>query len=325
MKNIRVALLCGAALMLLVASPAWPQTAYPSKAVHWIVPYTPGGGTDIAARAIGQKLAEAWGQPVIIENRPGGSTNIGAEAAAKSPADGYTLFAPTVTNAVNVTLFPKLNFDIMRDFAHVTNMVKIPNILVVHPSVPVRNPQELIALAKTHPNELRHGSPGIGSPQHLAAEIFKFMSGVKMLHVPYKGAAPAITDTVGGHIEVYFGAILSTLPQVKSGRLRALGVTSLNRVAAVPEIPTLDQQGLKGFETVSWVMLSVPAGTPREIIAKINADAVRAVGMRDVRERMAADGTEMVGDTPEQVTAYLKSEIEKWGKAVRLSGAKPEG
>ncbi len=325
MKNIRVALLCGAALMLLVASPAWPQTAYPSKAVRWIVPYTPGGGTDIAARAIGQKLAEAWGQPVIIENRPGGSTNIGAEAAAKSPADGYTLFAPTVTNAVNVTLFPKLNFDIMRDFAHVTNMVKIPNILVVHPSVPVRNPQELIALAKTHPNELRHGSPGIGSPQHLAAEIFKFMSGVKMLHVPYKGAAPAITDTVGGHIEVYFGAILSTLPQVKSGRLRALGVTSLNRVAAVPEIPTLDQQGLKGFETVSWVMLSVPAGTPREIIAKINADAVRAVGMRDVRERMAADGTEMVGDTPEQVTAYLKSEIEKWGKAVRLSGAKPEG
>jgi len=325
MKTNHAALICCAALMVPAASAALAQTPYPAKAIRWIVPYAPGGGTDIAARAVGQKLAEALGHPVIIENRAGASTNIGAEAAAKSPPDGYTLFAPTVANAINVTLFPKLNFDILRDFAHVTNLVKIPNILVVHPSVPAKTPRELIALAKARPQGLRYGSPGVGSPQHLAAELFKVQTGAMLLHVPYKGAAPAITDTVGGHIEVYFGTLLSTLPQVKSGRLRALGVTSLKRVAALPEIPTLGEQGIKEFETVSWVMLSVPAGTPRDIVAKLNTEAVRAVSSRDIRERMAADGTETVGDTPEQVTAYLKTEIEKWGKAVRASGAKPEG
>jgi tripartite-type tricarboxylate transporter receptor subunit TctC len=318
-------LFCAAALLLQAPNAVYAQSIYPTKAIRWIVPYAAGGGTDIAARAVGQKLAEALGQPVIIDNRPGAGTNIGAEAAAKSPADGYTLFAPTVANAVNVTLFPKLNFDIVRDFAHVTTLVKIPNILVVHPSVPAKTPRELIALARAHPAALHYGSPGVGSPQHLAAEIFKSQSGAKILHVPYKGAAPAITDAVAGHIEVYFGTLLSTLPQVKSGRLRPLGVTSLKRIAAVPDIPTLHEQGLKEFETVSWVMLSVPAGTPRDIIARLNAEAVRAVGSRDIRERMAADGTETVGDTPEQVTAYLKSEIAKWGKAVRVSGAKPEG
>ena len=321
----RFALICCAVLMSPAASVALAQPNYPTKAIRWIVPYAAGGGTDIAARAVGQKLAEALGQPVIIENRAGASTNIGAEAAAKSPPDGYTLFAPTVANAINVTLFPKLNFDILRDFAHVTNLVKIPNILVVHPSVPAKTPRELIALAKARPQGLRYGSPGVGSPQHLAAELFKVQTGANLLHVPYKGAAPAITDTVGGHIEVYFGTLLSTLPQVKSGRLRALGVTSLKRVAALPEIPTLGEQGIKEFETVSWVMLSVPAGTPRDIIARLNTEAVRVVSSRDIRERMATDGTETVGDTPEQVTAYLKSEIEKWGKAVRASGAKPEG
>jgi tripartite-type tricarboxylate transporter receptor subunit TctC len=312
-------------LTLSTAGGAFAQATYPFKPVRWIVPYAPGGGTDITARVVGQKLAEGLGQPVVIENRAGASTNIGAEIAAKSPPDGYTLFAPTVANAINVTLFPKLNFDIMRDFAHVTNLVKIPNILVVHPSVPAKTPRELIALAKAHKDGLRYASPGVGSPQHLAAELFKSQTGVNMLHIPYKGAGPAITDAAGGHIEVYFGTLLSTLPQVKSGRLKPLGVTSLKRIAAVPKIPTLDEHGLKGFETVSWVMLSVPGGTPRDIIARLNAEAVRAVNTRDFRERMAADGTETVGDTPEQVTAYLKSEIEKWGKAVRTSGAKPEG
>lgn len=319
------ALFCGVALMFGPTSTTLAQPAYPAKAVRWIVPYAPGGGTDILARAVGAKLSEAWAQPVIIENRPGGGTNIGAEVAARSAPDGYTLFAPGVANAINVALFPKLNYDIVRDFAHVTNLAKIPGIVVVHPSVPAKNIQELIALARARPNELRHGSAGIGSPSHLAAEILKSMSGVKMIHVPYKGAAPAITDIMGGHLEIYFGAILSTLPSVKNGRLRALGVTSLKRVAAVPEMPTLNEQGLKGFETASWVLVSAPAGTPRDIITRIHRDAARAVGMNDVRERMAADGTEMVGDTPEQVTAFVKAEIEKWGKAVRASGAKPEG
>lgn len=325
MTTNRVALICSAALMLAAGSTTLAQTSYPTKPIRWIVPYTPGGGTDMLARAVGHKLTEAWGQQVIVENRPGGGTNIGAEVAAKSPPDGYTLFVPGVANAINATLFPKLNYDIVRDFSHITNLAKIPNILVVHPSVPAHDAKELIALAKARPNALHHGSPGIGSPQHLGGEIFKSMTGVSMIHVPYRGAAPAITDAVAGHIEVYFGAIVSTVSQVKSGRLRALGVTSLNRVAAFPEIPTLNEQGLKGFETVSWNLVSVPAGTPRDIIMKIHREAVRAIAMPDLRDRMAADGVELVGDMPEQVTAFLKAEIEKWGKAVRASGAKPEG
>ncbi len=325
MRTTRIALICSAALMLPAASAALAQTTYPAKPVRWIVPYAPGGGTDMLARTAGQKFTEAWGQPMIVENRPGGATNIGAEAAAKSPPDGYTLFSPTVANAINVTLFPKLNFDILRDFSHIANLAKMAHIVVVHPSVPAKNVKELVALAKARPNELRHGSPGIGSPQHLSAEIFKSMTGVQMVHVPYKGASPAITDTAGGHIEVYFGAMVSTLPHAKNGRVRALGVTSLKRVAAAPEIPTLNEQDLKGFETGSWVFVSAPAGTPRDIILKVHREAVRAMGMPDIRERMAAEGAEFVGDTPEQVTAYLKAEIEKWGKAVRASGAKPEG
>ena len=313
------------AMLTLPAAPTLAQVNYPTKPVRWIVPYPAGGGTDILARAVAAKLTEAWGRQVIIENRPGGATNIGAELAARAAPDGYTLFAPTVANAINVTLFPKLNFDIVRDFSHITNIAKLPSMIVVHPSVPAKNASELVALAKARPNTLSHGSPGIGSPQHLGAEIFKSTTGVKMLHVPYKGASPALTDVVGGHIEVYFGNVISTLPNVKNGRVRALGVTSLKRIEAAREIATLNEQGFTGFEVVSWVLVSVPAGTPHEIVMKIHGEAVRAIGMPDLRKRLAADGAELVGDTPEQVSAFLKSEIEKWGKAVRTSGAKSEG
>ena len=210
------------------------------------------------ARAVGAKITDAWGQQVIVENRPGAGTNIGTEVAAKSPPDGYTLFMPTVANVINPTLYGKLNFDLLRDFVHITNFAKVPGIVVCHPSVPVKNAKELAALAKAKPDSLRHGSTGIGSPHHLAAEIFKSMTGVKMIHVPYRGAGPALTDVVAGHIEIYFGAMVSTIPHVKSGRLRALGVTSLKRVAAAGDTPTLDEQGLKGFETGSWFGMSVP-------------------------------------------------------------------
>ena len=301
---------------------AQSATNYPIKPIRYIVGYTPGGTADMLARAVGQKLTETWGQQVIVENRPGAGTNIGTEVAAKSAPDGYTLFMPTVANAINPTLYPRLNYDPLKDFAYITNYAKVPGIVVVHPSVPVRNAKELIALAKAHPNELRHGSTGIGSPHHLAGEIFKTMAGIKMIHVPYRGAAPALTDVVAGHIEVYFGAMVSTLPHVKSGRLRALGVTSLKRVAAVPEIATLDEQGLKGFETGSWFGMAVPTGTPRDIINKLHAEAVRAIAAPDLRNRMSAEGAEFVGDTPGQFTAFFKSEIEKWGKAVKASGAK---
>lgn len=315
------------ALTLVAATmTAHAQTAasYPNKPMRYLVGYTPGGVADMLARAVGLKLTEAWGQQVIVENRAGGGTNIATEMGAKSAPDGYTLFMPTVANAINPTLMARLNFDLLRDFIHITNYAKVPGIVTVHPSVPAKNAKELIAIAKARPGELRHASTGIGSPHHLAAEIFKTMSGVKMIHVPYKGATPAITDTVAGHVEVYFGAMVSTIPHVKSGRLRAIGVTSLKRVGAAGNTPTLDEQGLKGFETGSWFGLSVPTGTPNDIVMKLHAAATRAIQAPDIRDRMSAEGAEFIGDTPAQFTAFIKTEIDKWGRAVRASGAKPE-
>ncbi len=309
-----------------VASEAFAQSAqnYPSKPIRYLVGYTPAGTADLLARAVGQKLSEAWGQQVIVENRPGGGTNIAAEMGAKAAPDGYTLFMPTVANAINPTLMAKLNFDLMRDFIHITNFAKVPGILVVHPSVPAKNAKELIALAKARPGELRHGSTGIGSPHHLAAEIFKSMAGIKMVHIPYKGATPAISDVIAGHIEIYFGAMVSTIPHVKSTRLRALGVTSLKRVSAAGDTPTLDEQGLKGFDTGSWFGMSVPTGTPNDIVMKLHAGATRAIQAPDIRDRMSAEGATFVGDTSEQFSAFIRTEIVKWGKAVKASGAKPE-
>ena len=307
-----------------LASPGVYAQNYPTKPIRFIVGYTPGGAADILARAVGARLTEAWGQSVIVENRAGAGTNIASEIAAKAPPDGYTLFMPTVANAINVTLYPKLAYDPFKDFAYVTDIAKVPGIVVVHPSVPAKNTKELIALARAHPNALRHGSTGIGSPHHLAGELFKTMAGIKMIHVPYKGASPALVDVVAGHIEVYFGAFVSVLPHVKSGRVRALGVTSLKRVAVLPEIATIDEQGLKGFETGSWFGVAVPAATPREIVTKLHAEVVRIIKLPEVTDRIASEGADFVGDTPEQFTAFFKAEVAKWGKAVKASGAKPE-
>lgn len=312
-------------IAISTAAHAQGAASYPTKPIRYIVGYTPGGTADMLARAVGQKLTEAWGQQVIVENRPGAGTNIGTEVAAKSAPDGHTLFMPTVANAINPTLYPKLNFDLMRDFVHITNFAKVPGIVVVHPSVPAKNVKDLVALAKAHPDSLRHGSTGIGSPHHLAGEIFKTMAGVKMVHVPYRGATPALVDVVAGHIEVYFGAMVSTLPHAKNGRVRALGVTTLKRVPAVPDIPTISEQGLKGFETGSWFGMSVPTGTSRDIITRLHTESVRILGLRELRDRMTSEGAEFVADTPEQFTAFLRTELEKWGKAVRASGARPEG
>jgi tripartite-type tricarboxylate transporter receptor subunit TctC len=298
--------------------------SYPTKPIRYIVGYTPAGTADMLARAVGAKLADAWKQQVIVENRPGAGTNIGTEVAAKSAPDGYTLFMPTVANAINPTLYPKINYDMMRDFAYVTNFAKVPGIVVCHPSVPVKNAKELAALAKAQPGALRHGSTGVGSPHHLAAEIFKSMAGVKMIHVPYRGASPALVDVVAGHIEVYFGAMVSTIPHVKSGRLRGLGVTSLKRVAAAGDTPTLDEQGFKGFETGSWFGMAVPTGTPKEIINRLHAESTKALQSPDIRGPMTAEGAEFVGDTPEQFAAFIRAETVKWAKAVKASGAKPE-
>jgi tripartite-type tricarboxylate transporter receptor subunit TctC len=317
-------ILSGGMMIFSVAALAQGAAAYPSKSVRWIVGYTPAGTADLLARAIAAKLSESWGQQVFVDNRPGAGTNIGTELAAKAAPDAYTLFMPTVANAINATLYPKLNFDIMRDFTHVTNYAKVPGIMVVHPSVPAKNAKELVALAKGRPGQLRHGSTGIGSPHHLAAEIFKTMAGVTMVHVPYKGATPALTDVVAGHIEIYFGAMVSTIPHVKSGRLRALGVTSLKRQPAAGDVQTLDEQGLKGFDTGSWFGLSVPAGTSRELVTRLHAETTRIINLPEIRDRMSAEGAEFVGDTPEQFTQFLKGELAKWGAAVKASGARPE-
>lgn len=295
---------------------------YPNKTIRYIVPYTPGGAADILARAVGARLTEAWGQSVVVENRAGAGTNLGSEIAARSAPDGYTLFMPTIANAINPTLYGKLTYDPVKDFAYVTNIAKVSGIVVVHPSVPVKNVKELIALARAHPNQLRHGSTGIGSPHHLAGELFKTMAGVKMIHVPYKGASPALVDVVAGHIEVYFGAMVSVIPHVKSGRLRPLGVTSLKRTAAAPEVPTLDEQGLKGFETGSWFGMAAPAGTPREIITKLHGEVTRIIKQPEVTERIASEGADFIGNTPEEFTEFVKTEIVKWGKVVKLSGAR---
>ena len=298
---------------------------FPHRAMRWIVGYTPGGTADMMARAVGAKFTETWGHAVIVENRPGGATNIATELVAKSAPDGYTLFLGTVANVINPSLYLKMPFDFQKDFIHVTNMASTPGIVVVHPSVPVKNANDLVALAKARPGQLRHGSTGIGSPHHLAGELFKHMSGVKMIHVPYKGATPAITDVVAGHIEIYFGAMVSTIPHVKSNRLRALAMTSARRSPAAPEIATLQEQGFKGFETGSWFGLHVPAATPRDIANKLHAETIRALALPEIRNRLQPEGAEFIGDAPEQFTAYIRAEIEKWGRAVKVSGAKAEG
>lgn len=316
------------ALLLLCASAqvyAQGASNFPNRTLRWIVGYTPGGTADMMARAVGAKFTETWGQPVVVENRPGGATNIATEMVVKAAPDGYTLFLGTVANVINPALYPKLSFDFSKDFAHVTNMASTPGIVTVHPSVPAKNAKELAALAKARPGQLRHGSTGIGSPHHLAGELFKHMAGVKMVHVPYKGATPAITDVVAGHIEVYFGAMVSTIPHVKSGRLRALAMTSAKRSPAAPEISTLQEQGFKDFETGSWFGLHVPAATPRDIVMKLHAETLRAIGAADIRNRMQPEGAEFIGNTPEQFAAYIRGEIEKWGRAVKVSGARAEG
>ena len=311
------------ALTTLAASPYNTQAQnYPTKALRLIVPYAPGGGSDILARPVAAKLGDAWGQSVIVENRAGGGTNLGSEVAARSAPDGYTLFMPTIANAINPTLYGKLNYDPIKDFAYITNIAKLAGIVCVHPSVPAKSVKELISLAKTKPDQLRFSSAGNGSPHHLAGELFKMMAGIKMIHVPYKGATPALVDVLGGHIEVYIGSIVPAMPHVKNGRLRPIGVTSLKRVAVVPDLPTLDEQGLKGFETGSWFGIAAPAGTPKDIIAKLHGEIVRIIKMPEVTDRIAAEGAEFVGNTPEEFTTFVSAEIIKWSKVVKLSGAK---
>ncbi len=295
---------------------------YPAKPVRFLVGFPPGGTSDILARTIGQKLGDALGQQVVIENRPGAGGNIGAEAAAKSAPDGYTIFMSTTSQAISVSLYSKLNYDLVRDFSPVIQAVNYTNLLVVHPSLPVKSVKELVALAKARPGQLNYGTAGNGTPPHMTGELFKSYTGIGLQHVPYKGGAPAIADLLGGQITIMFDNVPPLLPHVQAGKMRPLAVTSLKRISVLRDVPTLDEAGLKEFDSVAWNGVLAPAGTPREIIVRLNAEILRVLGMSDVRERLSSQGADPVGGTPEQFAGLIRDEIRKWAKVVKDSGAR---
>ncbi|WP_428852704.1 Bug family tripartite tricarboxylate transporter substrate binding protein [Imbroritus primus] len=317
-----VSALIGAAAFGVAATPAIAADKYPNKPVTIIVPFSAGGTTDILARIVGVKLGETLGETVIIDNRPGAGGNIGAAMVAKAKPDGYTLLMGTVgTHAINQTLYPKLNFDPIKDFAPLTRVANLPNLLVVHPSVPAKNVQELIAYAKANPGKLNFGSSGNGSSIHLSGELFKNMTGIDMQHVPYKGSAPAVTDLLGGQISMMFDNMPSAIQHVKSGKLRPLAVTTAKRSPALPNVPTIAESGVKGYEATSWFGLLAPAGTPPAIINRLNADLVKILAMPDVKKQMAEQGAEAYSETPAAFAGFIKSETAKWAKVVKASGA----
>jgi tripartite-type tricarboxylate transporter receptor subunit TctC len=308
----------------LAAGGALAQS-YPSKAVRLIIPAPPGSAPDILSRLIGQKLSESWGQPVVIDNILGAGGNIGTERVAKAAPDGYTLLFNTIGPiAVNISMYDKLPFDPVKDFAPITLVAKVPNILVVHPAVPVRSVEELIAYARKNPGKLRYGSPGSGTSNHLSAELLNTMTGISMLHIPYKSSAQMTTDVMGGQVEVVFHNAPVLLPHVKSGALRGLAVTSLQRLASVPELPTMAEAGVPGYEVTAWFGFLAPAGTPQAVISRVHADVAKAIAMPDVRERMTAQAAEPIGSTPQEYASFIAAEIAKWSRIVKASGAKVE-
>jgi tripartite-type tricarboxylate transporter receptor subunit TctC len=311
-------------ILCLLSSTAAQAQQYPAKPIRIVVGFAPGGPTDIYARLIGQKLTAAWGQPIIVDARPGASGNIGADIVAKSPPDGYTLMVPSFSIAVNPSLYAKLPYDLMRDLAPVAMYASVGHILLVHPSVPARNVQELLALAKKQPGTLLYATAGHGTAGHLAAELFNMMAGVKLVHVPYKGMAPAQTDAIGGQVSMIFDSLSTGLTAIRANRLRPLAVTTLNRQPSAPEIPTLSESGLKGYELGAWYGLLAPAGTPREIVQRLYSEVSRGLREPDARERLSNLGAELVDKNPEAFGEHLRSEIIKWGKVVKAAGIRVE-
>ena len=313
------------ALLAVAVAPAWAQGTYPTKPVRVVVPFPAAGTTDILARAAAQKLSETWGQQVIVDNRPGAGGNIGSELVAKSAPDGYTLLMGTVgTHAINPSLYPKMPYDHVKDFVPVILVAGVPNVLVVHPSLPVNSVQELIAYAKANPGKLNFASSGSGTSIHLSGELFKVMTGVQMTHIPYKGSAPALTDLMGGQVQMMFDNLPSSLAFIKAGKLRALAVTSAQRSPALPDVPTVAESGVPGFEASSWFGLLAPAGTPRDIVAKINADTAKWLSSPDAKEKLAAQGAAAAGGSPEDFAKHIQAETAKWARVVKESGAKVE-
>ena len=294
---------------------------YPAKPIRFVVPYPPGGASDVTARIIGQKLSEAWGQPVIVDNRAGANGNIAAEQVAKAPADGYTMLMGNVgPNAISPSLYTNLAYDVA-SFAPVTLTTAVPIVLLVNPSLPVNNVKELIAYAKANPNKLNFASAGNGSSNHLTGELFKSIAGIDIVHVPYKGDGLALTDVMGGQVSMMFTTVVSAMPHIKSGKLRALAVASAKRIVAMPNLPTVAESGVPGFDSSSWGGILFPAGTPKEIISKMHDAVITILAMPDVKARLNSLGAEVIGNTPEEFGSYIKSETAKWGKVIKTSGA----
>ena len=311
-------MLCAIALSAL-AGTGYGQ-AYPAKPIRFVIPFSPGGAADVPGRMIGQALSKALGQQVLADNRPGAGGGIGAEAVAKAPADGYTILMISNTHTISRSLYRRLNYDLLKDLAPVMQIAAAPNVLVVHPSLPAPNVKALVALARSRPGAIDYASSGNGSAQHLFAALFTSMAGVKMNHVPYKGSAQATTDLIAGHIQVSVPGINNVLQHVKSGRLRALGVTSTYRATELPDVPTIAEAGVPGYEAILWLGIMAPAGTPREIIARLNGEITKILGQPDIKQGYSRIGTDVVATDPEKFGALIKSEIAKWAKVVKETG-----
>jgi tripartite-type tricarboxylate transporter receptor subunit TctC len=309
------------AMALILPLPAFAQD-YPNRAIHIIIPFPPGGPTDLLGRAIAQRLSEAWGQPVIAENKPGAAGNLGVDLAAKAPADGYTLaVVPAGNISVNPTLFPKLPYK-QSDLAPITMLATVENVLVVNPGVPARNMAELVALARAKPGSITFASPGAGSQAHLLGEMLNVEAGVQMVHVPYKGIGPALNDLLGGQVSMMFPQTSSALPHIQAGKLRPIGVTSLKRSQVLPDTPTIAEQGYLRIDAKSWYALMAPAGVPKDIIQKLSQECARILRLPDVKERLAGLGADVVGGTPEELAAVIQAESALWGGLIRKRGIK---
>ena len=294
--------------------------SYPTRAVRVVVPYAAGGNTDFTARVIATKLSEVFGQQVVVDNRPGGATNIGTEVVAKAAPDGYMMLMGGASNAINMGLFAKPPYNTLRDFAPIILCVKGANVLTTHPSLPAKNLKELIALARTRPGKLNFGSSGIGSSNQMAGELLKVMAKINIVHVPYKGNAPAMTDTLAGHIEMMFSGVTLIVPHVQSGRLRAIGIGSLSRFPALPQVPTFDESGLKGYEATTWFGLLAPVKVPREIVARWNAEVGKILATQEVKERFVNEGQEPMGGSSEEFGRFIRAETDKYVKVIKAAG-----
>ncbi len=307
------------ALIALAAAGAAQSQTYPAKPVRFIIPFPPGGPTDIMGRLASQRLTEAWGVQVVADNRAGAGGNIGAELCAKSPPDGYTICMMTVAQSISPSVYPRLGFDPLQDFAPVTLMATLPSLLMVHPSLPVKNVRELAALAKAKPGILTYASTGNGSSPHMLMEMFKWMAGVNLVHVPYKGAAPAIIDQISGQIDVAFSTAIAALPFVQQGKVRAIAVSTKERFPPLPDLPTVEQGGVKGFEGSSWQGVVMPARTPREMVAKVHAELAKMLKSADMKEKILQQGGFASGNSPEEFSAFIKYEFDKWAKVAKAA------